>query len=321
MTLPLGALIVVPQSLLPGATPPTQSAGAADPRASLSANGGAQCADSPVAPDFSLLVAHALRMPPGLVRANAVRSAHAAPHSDGACIDDPAESEQTPAAETKGETDRPAPMIVAADVVVPAGLQDFRAFIERVLSTPAASSPAPANADASSAPASSGIPAADATVPHDPFAVIADLSALQPEFRVRIERVIQRMESEYGHDVTVAETRRSQPRQDQLFEQGRTAPGPVVTWTTRSRHTDGLAADLIIDGSSENYSAYERLHQIAAEEGLRTLGSRDPGHVELAHTLPDARTAKPAAAPGSEIRALAMENGGRVAPAARVVGG
>lgn len=116
-----------------------------------------------------------------------------------------------------------------------------------------------------------------------------DASALVPEFRSRVERVIARMKSEYGHDVSLAETARSQERQDFLFEQGRTRPGQIVTWTHDSAHTRGEAADVVIDGSYNNAEGFARLQRIAREEGLRTLGVKDPGHLELPR---DARSAE-----------------------------
>ncbi len=111
--------------------------------------------------------------------------------------------------------------------------------------------------------------------------IVRDLGALQPQFRAKLERVISRMKDEYGHDVSVTETWRSQTRQDQLLQQGRTTPGPVVTWTNRSLHTQGRAADLKIDGKWDNAEGLEHLQQIASQEGLSTLGTRDPGHVEM----------------------------------------
>jgi hypothetical protein len=54
---------------------------------------------------------------------------------------------------------------------------------------------------------------------------------------------------------------------------------------------------VIIDGSYENRAAYARLHRIAEEEGLRSLGARDPGHLELPR---DGRS--PRHAPGSPTR-------------------
>lgn len=108
-----------------------------------------------------------------------------------------------------------------------------------------------------------------------------DLAKLDPEFRDRLQKVIDRMRSEFGHAVKVVETVRSQSRQDALFAQGRTEPGPVVTWTKTSKHGKGLAADLMVDGAWQNPMGYAHLAEVAKQEGLRTLGSRDPGHVEL----------------------------------------
>ena len=112
--------------------------------------------------------------------------------------------------------------------------------------------------------------------------VDTDLGRLDAEFRSRLERVIQRMRDEYGHDVRVVEGYRAPERQAHLHAQGRTRPGPVVTWTLNSAHTRGQAADVIVDGTYDNPAGYARLARVAVEEGLRTLGARDPGHLELA---------------------------------------
>lgn len=139
----------------------------------------------------------------------------------------------------------------------------------------------------------------DAVPISDPTSVTRGLDIVAPEFRARLERVIERMESEFGYKVEVVETYRSQARQNALFAQGRTEPGPVVTWTRASNHTAGRAADLVIDGSYDDALPYERLMRIAGEEGLRTLGARDPGHVELpasavVASAPDASEGTPA---------------------------
>ncbi len=115
----------------------------------------------------------------------------------------------------------------------------------------------------------------------DVAAMQADMAALEPAFRDRLEKVIDRMRDEFGHAVQVVETVRSQARQDALFAQGRTTPGAIVTWTKNSKHGNGLAADLVVDGSWQNPAGYAQLAAVARQEGLRTLGSRDPGHVEL----------------------------------------
>ncbi len=137
----------------------------------------------------------------------------------------------------------------------------------------------PAAVTVPTAPAAAPAAAAPATA----SAIDRSLSTLQPEFRQKLQAVITRMQTEYGYQVDVNETYRSQARQDQLFAQGRTAPGPVVTWTEHSLHSQGLAADLTITGGSPDdpTGADRQLAVVAQQEGLRTLGPRDPDHVEL----------------------------------------
>jgi hypothetical protein len=64
----------------------------------------------------------------------------------------------------------------------------------------------------------------------------------------------------------------------------------VVTWTRDSAHTHGNAVDVVVDGSWDNPAGFARLQRIAREEGLRTLGMRDPGHLELAADSAGIRT-------------------------------
>lgn len=46
-------------------------------------------------------------------------------------------------------------------------------------------------------------------------------------------------------DFSVLEGFRTHERQEQLYAQGRTAPGNIVTWTMKSKHLDGKAVDLV----------------------------------------------------------------------------
>ncbi|MDQ6613130.1 MAG: hypothetical protein M3Y64_11900, partial [Gemmatimonadota bacterium] len=133
----------------------------------------------------------------------------------------------------------------------------------------------------------------------NPTAPIASSDALDPEFKARLDRVISRMKSEAGLDVTLVETVRSQERQDALFAQGRTTTGNIVTWTQDSAHTRGQAADVMVGGSFNNPIGFALLQKIANEEGLRTLGAIDPGHLELP---------KDAAGMAAAARAIASAN-------------
>lgn len=45
-------------------------------------------------------------------------------------------------------------------------------------------------------------------------------------------------------DFMVVEGVRTLKRQEELYAQGRTKPGKIVTWTMKSKHIDGLAVDI-----------------------------------------------------------------------------
>ena len=66
------------------------------------------------------------------------------------------------------------------------------------------------------------------------------LATVDPDLRRVIERAIQISTV----DFTVIEGNRTKERQRELYAQGRTKPGPKVTWTLNSRHIGGHAVDL-----------------------------------------------------------------------------
>lgn len=60
-----------------------------------------------------------------------------------------------------------------------------------------------------------------------------------------------------GIAIFVTETYRSQERQNYLYEQGRTRPGQIVTWTKNSNHKSRLAWDIgaaQLDGNTDIYN-------------------------------------------------------------------
>jgi uncharacterized protein YcbK (DUF882 family) len=136
--------------------------------------------------------------------------------------------------------------------------------------------------DATGASASSDVAATTTVAGANANAVDSSSAALNPALQEKLARVISRMREETGHDVQVTETYRSQARQNALYAQGRQTAGPVVTWTQHSKHTQGRAVDVTLDGGRASADAYTMLQRIANEEGLRTLGAKDPGHLELA---------------------------------------
>ncbi|TVR64207.1 MAG: hypothetical protein EA422_07370, partial [Gemmatimonadales bacterium] len=125
-----------------------------------------------------------------------------------------------------------------------------------------------------------------------------------------MERVVERMWSEHGHRVELVEGYRTQARQDHLYAQGRTRAGNVVTWTRNSAHTRGHAVDVKVNGGWTDTEAFKRLQVIANEEGLRTLGMRDAGHMELPRTVAAANPFTPDIPPVATTTASAPADEG-----------
>ncbi len=88
-----------------------------------------------------------------------------------------------------------------------------------------------------------------------------------------------------GIPVRIISTRRSTEEQVKLYAQGRTEPGPIVTWTLNSAHTRGRAFDATIVGAPEyedDPDAWEVLGELGEDLGLVWGGSfGDFGHFEL----------------------------------------
>lgn len=117
-------------------------------------------------------------------------------------------------------------------------------------------------------------------------------------------RVVTRAATMYPGTFMVVEGRRTSARQAELFAQGRTAPGKIITWTLDSKHITGDAVDLapVVGGAIPwgSHAAFDELAQVmfrAAElEGVaitwgadwnnngirREKGETDSPHYQLA---------------------------------------
>lgn len=72
-----------------------------------------------------------------------------------------------------------------------------------------------------------------------------------------------------GLDIFITETYRSQERQNYLYEQGRTRPGKVVTWTRNSNHKSRLAWDIACNKPSlYDVATIKKAGQIAMSLGI-----------------------------------------------------
>ena len=76
--------------------------------------------------------------------------------------------------------------------------------------------------------------------------------------------IVRRAAKRLPFSLFVVEGLRSKERQEQLYAQGRTKPGPKVTWTMKSKHIEGKAVDLapLIDGAID-WKDLKKFDQIA----------------------------------------------------------
>ena len=79
-----------------------------------------------------------------------------------------------------------------------------------------------------------------------------DIKSLQPLAQQAAQLFLDMCKAR-GIDIFVTEYHRSQERQDYLYEQGRTRPGNIVTWTRNSNHTSGYAWDITVNPPYDLY--------------------------------------------------------------------
>jgi peptidoglycan L-alanyl-D-glutamate endopeptidase CwlK len=115
------------------------------------------------------------------------------------------------------------------------------------------------------------------------------ISGLDPRFQPYVVELLRRGIAA-GLRPELVEGTRSQDRQDELYEQGRTKPGNVVTWTRKSKHSKGMAVDLtqLDDKGHVTYNVtpgfYDHMGQIGKQLGLVWGGNfptPDVGHFQL----------------------------------------
>lgn len=103
------------------------------------------------------------------------------------------------------------------------------------------------------------------------------IDSLEPEFKVKIEKLLEIAKSVTGRSWIVTAGRRTMAEQKAIYAQGRTAPGKVVSNAPAgsSAHNYGLAADLAplkADGKTIDWNAdrvlWENMADAAVEMGL-----------------------------------------------------
>lgn len=132
-----------------------------------------------------------------------------------------------------------------------------------------------------------------------------NLLGVHPDMVKVVNRALQICSQTGGPDFSVIEGVRTGQRQQQLYAQGRTTPGPIVTWTLKSNHFRnkvtgyGHAVDLF-PGSWSDVKLFEKMaqamFQASKELGIpirwgadwdrdgkfREKGETDSPHFELA---------------------------------------
>ncbi|WP_207425066.1 peptidoglycan-binding protein [Pedobacter sp. SYSU D00535] len=115
---------------------------------------------------------------------------------------------------------------------------------------------------------------------------------LHPKVRTAVVKVFVQLQSE-NIPFRIFEAYRYPQRQAQLYAQGRTKPGNIVTYARpwSSYHQYGLAVDFVLflngnwswDTGATTRGWWNRLHQLGIQEGLMRLDFEVP-HLQLAGT-------------------------------------
>ena len=121
-------------------------------------------------------------------------------------------------------------------------------------------------------------------------AVYKDISQLLPVAQEACKLFLELCEKA-GLKVKLTETYRSQERQNELYAQGRTTPGQIVTWTKTSRHTSRRAWDICQNIKGREYDTstgfFDKCGEIAASLGITwggTWKTPDRPHFEISQS-------------------------------------
>ena len=119
-----------------------------------------------------------------------------------------------------------------------------------------------------------------------------DTAQLYPPFLAKLRAVLEEAQATQ-RSYWVVEGFRSYGRSEELYAQGRTTPGPIVTRARagQSAHNFGIAADLVLDGYIDRAglqpdyrpASYDILGHLAPKHGLVWGGSwtfKDLPHVQ-----------------------------------------
>lgn len=116
-----------------------------------------------------------------------------------------------------------------------------------------------------------------------------DINLLHPELQVKAKQLIQEA-AKAGYEIIITQTLRTKAEQDELYAQGRTKPGNIVTQAKypQSLHCWGVAFDIaVVIGGKANWDTkhYDKIGPIGEALGLvwggRWKNFPDRPHFEL----------------------------------------
>jgi peptidoglycan L-alanyl-D-glutamate endopeptidase CwlK len=111
---------------------------------------------------------------------------------------------------------------------------------------------------------------------------------LTPFMQTKVNAWCARMK-EAGIDYLITCTKRTQAEQQELYNQGRSTPGHIVTWTLHSKHLTGEAFDFVImfngkpDWSMHYKDLWDKAVAIGKNLGLVQVIGSDGKVKEMAH--------------------------------------
>lgn len=114
-----------------------------------------------------------------------------------------------------------------------------------------------------------------------------DINNLNPNFKAKLTLFLNEAKQKW-FDIMIFEWRRTKERQQQLYNQWRTTPGKIVTWTLQSNHLTWNAVDIVFKDKNWNPSwnwNYDWLIEIAKKYWIRNLKPKETCHFEDDWTL------------------------------------
>jgi len=120
-----------------------------------------------------------------------------------------------------------------------------------------------------------------------------DLNELLPYVKELAQQLVAKC-SQIGVPICITETYRSQERQNELYKQGRTTKGQIVTWTKNSKHITRRAFDFVPlkNGQADwnDLSKFKRVADIGKTLGLTWGGdwsTPDRPHFQYDGAIPE----------------------------------